>query len=62
MLVIAQDLKIVYQITKQYNNSQLLSVLKINATNSNLEDFKLKDYGDQGIEEFSQKDSLKSIY
>jgi hypothetical protein len=60
--VIAQDVKISHQNTKQYNNKELLSVIKLEATNSNLEDFHLNKYLDQGLEEFEEKENYKAIY
>ncbi len=48
--IIAKDLIINTYKTKQYNNKELLTILDIDATYSNLEDFYLKEYSeDQGI-------------
>lgn len=60
--IIAKQLTVVGQKTKQYSNNLLLTVLKINAYNSNLEDFKLNEYQQQGIDDFTVEDDLKSIY
>ncbi|RXJ83730.1 hypothetical protein [Arcobacter sp. CECT 8985] len=48
--VIAKSLTINTHKTKQYNNKQLLTILDIDAKESNLEDFYLKEFSkDQGI-------------
>ncbi|MFY9075461.1 hypothetical protein CRU99_11240 [Malaciobacter mytili] len=48
--IIAKDLIINTYKTKQYNNKELLTILDIDATYSNLEDFYLKEFSkDQGI-------------
>lgn len=48
--VIAKDLKLTSHITKQYDNNTFLNMIEIEAINSNLEDFYLKNYNKQGIE------------
>ncbi|MBL6970221.1 MAG: hypothetical protein ISR68_02355 [Campylobacterales bacterium] len=60
--LIAKNVYIKGQTTKQYNNNLLLSVLEIEATDSNLEDFKLKQYTQQGIEDFSVNNNIKTIF
>ncbi len=60
--VIAKNIYIKGQTTKQYNNKLLLSVLEIEATDSNLEDFQLKQYDKQGIEDFTVNNNIKSAY
>jgi hypothetical protein len=60
--VIAQDLNISRQITRQYNNKQLLTILKIDAINSNLNDFHINDYEEQGIDNITEDGNLKSMY
>jgi hypothetical protein len=47
--VIANDLKVKLSKTKQYTNKEALTIIDIEAKNSNLEDFYLKDIEDQGI-------------
>jgi hypothetical protein len=47
--VIATDLVINAHKTKQYNNDELITIMDINATESNLEDFHIKDVKEQGI-------------
>ncbi|QOG12915.1 hypothetical protein [Arcobacter sp. FWKO B] len=51
--VIASDLKIVSHFTRQYDNNSLLTLLELEATNSNLEDLYFKQYKKQGIESLS---------
>jgi hypothetical protein len=60
--VIAKDLTLVNQVTKQYNNNLLLTVLQLEAKQSNLEDFYLEGYDDQGIEEFVKLEDTKELY
>lgn len=47
--IIAKDLKVITSKTKQYTNKQALTILDIQANKSNLEDFNLKGFEDQGI-------------
>lgn len=48
--IIAKGLKVTTYKTKQYNNKEFLTIIDIDAKESNLEDFYLKNYGiDQGI-------------
>lgn len=47
--VIAKNLIINAQKTKQYNNDELITILDISAQESNLEDFYIKDVKEQGI-------------
>lgn len=47
--VIAKDLTLIGSKTKQYNNQEALTIIDLNATESNLEDFKLRDFSEQGI-------------
>ncbi|WP_428025232.1 hypothetical protein [Arcobacter sp.] len=47
--VIAKDLVINAHKTKQYNNDELITIMDINAVESNLEDFYIKDVKEQGI-------------
>ncbi len=48
-LVIAKDLVINAHKTKQYNNDELITIMDINAMESNLEDFYIKGIEEQGI-------------
>jgi hypothetical protein len=45
--VIANDVKVLSSKTKQYSNTELLTVLEIEANYGNLEDFRLKEFGEQ---------------
>ncbi len=47
--VIADDLVLKAYKTKQYNNNEALTIIDVDAVNSNLEDFKLKEVDEQGI-------------
>ncbi len=47
--VIASELNLVISKTKQYTNKEVLTIIDINAQNSNLEDFFLKGIEEQGI-------------
>jgi len=60
--VIASNIRINSIRTKQYTNNQLLSVISITASNSNLEDFYLKDYLMQGIKNLSIKNNEQTLY
>ncbi|MDY0327228.1 MAG: hypothetical protein RBR07_03185 [Arcobacteraceae bacterium] len=48
--VIAKDMKIVSHFTRQYDNNSLLTLIELEAIESNLNDFYLKDFEKQGIE------------
>lgn len=45
--VIADDVKVLSSKTRQYSNTELLTVLEIEANHGNLEDFRLKEFGEQ---------------
>ena len=47
--VIADELVLKAYKTKQYNNNEALTIIDVDAINSNLEDFKLKEVDEQGI-------------
>ncbi|PLY04833.1 MAG: hypothetical protein C0625_15490 [Arcobacter sp.] len=47
--VIAKDFKIINSKSKQYTNKQALTIIDIEAMNSNLEDFYIKGIAEQGI-------------
>lgn len=52
--VIASQLTLIGTKTKQYNNKEALTIIDINAKNSNLEDFSLKGFEEQGITVFEE--------
>jgi hypothetical protein len=59
--VIADDLILKAYKTKQYNNNEALTIIDIDAVNSNLEDFKLKEVDEQGtsnLKEAADKQNL----
>ena len=59
--VIADDIILKAYKTKQYNNQEALTIIDIDAINSNLEDFKLKDIAEQGVsnlKEYNEKQNL----
>ena len=61
--VIASSLKVVSQNTKQYNNMTLMSVIELEGTKSNLEDFYLKEYEQQGKQSYTNvAEKQKLIY
>ncbi len=47
--IIASDLKVIASKTKQYTNQEALTIVDIEAKDSNLEDFFVKEMEDQGI-------------
>lgn len=47
--VIAKDLNIIASKTKQYNNKEALTIIDINGKDSNLEDFFIKGFEEQGF-------------
>ncbi len=61
--VVASNLRVVSSSTKQYNNQTLMSVIELEGTKSNLEDFYLKAFEQQGTQTFEDKaDKQKLIY
>ncbi|RLA76050.1 MAG: hypothetical protein DRG78_19785 [Epsilonproteobacteria bacterium] len=60
--IIATSLEVHTVKTKQYTNNILHSTIKIEATNSNLEDIKLKQYTEQGIKNLTQKGLKQEVY
>ncbi|MDD2886655.1 MAG: hypothetical protein PHY66_02545 [Aliarcobacter sp.] len=59
--VIADDFFLKAYKTKQYNNKEALTIIDVDAINSNLEDFKLKDIEDQAIssiKDYNEKENL----
>ncbi len=53
--VIASELNLVASKTKQYTNKEVLTVIDINAKDSNLEDFSIKGIEEQGITTIEDK-------
>ncbi|WP_375722638.1 hypothetical protein LXN10_08605 [Arcobacter sp. KX21116] len=53
--VIAKDLVINAYKTKQYNNDELITIMDINAKESNLEDFYIKNVKEQGVSTIDDK-------
>ena len=47
--------------TKQYNNKEALTIIDVDAINSNLEDFKLKDIEEQGISSLKEIDDKQNL-
>lgn len=60
--VIAKDLSVLDQVTKQYDNNFLLTILHIKAQESNLEDFELPLIQRQGLEDILVGDDEKELY
>ncbi len=60
--IIAKDLKIHTVKTKQYTNNILHTTLHIEGLNSNLEDIKLAEFEDQGINSLTQEYPNQSLY
>ncbi|APW64624.1 hypothetical protein LPB137_01595 [Poseidonibacter parvus] len=51
--IIAKDFKLKAYKTKQYNNKESLTIIDVDALNSNLEDFKIKGIEEQGTSELN---------
>jgi len=60
--IIAKDLQVHTVKTKQYNNNILHTTLHIEGVNSNLEDFHLQPYTEQGINSLTEKYPNQSLY
>ena len=59
--VIADEFILKAYKTKQYNNKEALTIIDVDAVNSNLEDFKIKDIVEQGIsniKDYEEKENL----
>lgn len=59
--VIADEFILKAYKTKQYNNKEALTIIDVDAINSNLEDFKIKDIDEQGIsniKDYEEKENL----
>ena len=59
--VIAEDFILKTYKTKQYNNKEALTIIDVDAINSNLEDFKLKDIEEQGISSLKEIDDKQNL-
>lgn len=53
--VIAKEFKINTYKTKQYNNNELITIIDMQANDSNLEDFKIQGFEEQGISSLDNK-------
>jgi len=60
--IIASDLDILQTNTKQYDNSNILATIVLEAKNSNLEDLYFNGYNEQGIESYTDKDNIQRVY
>ncbi|MEA2050044.1 MAG: hypothetical protein U9O56_04885 [Campylobacterota bacterium] len=60
--IIAQELQVNSINTKQYTNNQLLITINIEAKNSNLEEFRLENYNEQGIKHFQRAYPIDELY
>lgn len=47
--------------TKQYNNKEALTIIDIDAQNSNLEDFKLKNIDEQGVSNIKEWENIQNL-
>jgi hypothetical protein len=59
--VIAEDFILKAYKTKQYNNKEALTIIDVDAINSNLEDFKLKDIEEQGASALKEVDDTQNL-
>ena len=59
--VIADDIFLKAYKTKQYNNKEALTIVDIDAINSNLEDFKIKDVEEQGVSAIKENDEKQNL-
>jgi hypothetical protein len=59
--VIADDFILKAYKTKQYNNNEALTIIDIDAINSNLEDFKLKEFDEQGASALKEIDGKQNL-
>ena len=59
--VIADDIILKAYKTKQYNNKEALTIIDVDAINSNLEDFKLKDVEEQGISNIKENNEKQNL-
>ncbi len=59
--VIAEDFVLKAYKTKQYNNKEALTIIDVDAINSNLEDFKLKDIEEQAASSLKEVDEKQNL-
>lgn len=59
--IIAKDLKLKAYKTKQYNNKESLTIIDIDAINSNLEDFNLQDIVEQGVSKLKDNEANQNL-
>ena len=59
--VIADDIFLKAYKTKQYNNKEALTIVDIDAINSNLEDFKIKDVEEQGVSAIKENNEKQNL-
>ncbi len=61
--VVADSMRLLGHKTKQYDNNQLHTIIKLEAINSNIEQFHLQNFNSQqGINDISKKDGKAVIY
>jgi len=60
--IIANELEIKSVKTKQYTNKMLMIVLNIKAKDSNLEEFYLKQFKDQGVNSLVEEGDIQRMY
>lgn len=60
--ILAKNLKILGQKTKQYDNNHLLTVIEIEASESNLQEFYLEGYEKQGLESFDSNALKQTVF
>lgn len=59
--IIADNILLKAYKTKQYNNKEALTIIDIDALNSNLEDFKLKNIEEQGISNLKEWEGMQNL-
>lgn len=59
--IIADNILLKAYKTKQYNNKEALTIIDIDAQNSNLEDFKLKNIEEQGISNIKEWEGTQNL-
>lgn len=59
--VIADNIILKAYKTKQYNNTSALTIIDIDAINSNLEDFKLKNVEEQGLSNLKEWEDIQNL-
>lgn len=59
--IIADNIILKAYKTKQYNNNSALTIIDIDAINSNLEDFKLKNVEEQGLSNLKEWEDIQNL-